>query len=353
VTVDIEDWDTKRERCKTNTIANAKIEEVRKKIQHYIETTGCIPEKKHIEKEGREAIQDLIEEKRLSMVAMNSSENSWRSYTTLSSLVRRYTEETKRKEVYVDEITTNYIDKFIEWMVSKDYASSHITKMTRILRTVTRERVSETQWRKAKIPKNQFTEMIYLSKEEIEKIERFNIDQNDSLSKVRDLFLIGCYTALRYSDWRKVDETRVKTIGNVRILIITQQKTGGQTTLPITDKLNAIMQKYKADGIPKLSNQKFNQRVKELCRKAGITQNVAYTEYRGGKIISITAPKWTLISSHTARRSFATNAVMAGIPFVEVMKFTGHKSMAAFMQYVRTTGQEAAVNYANHPFFTQ
>ncbi|MBP8239490.1 MAG: tyrosine-type recombinase/integrase [Saprospiraceae bacterium] len=113
------------------------------------------------------------------------------------------------------------------------------------------------------------------------------------------------------------------------------------------------MDKYQGKGIPRLSNQKLNKYVKEIVRTAGIVQQVTITEHRGGKMHVRKYAKWELVSSHTARRSFATNAVLSGIPALEVMKFTGHRSMASFLQYVRITGQETAINYASHPFFNQ
>ena len=79
---------------------------------------------------------------------------------------------------------------------------------------------------------------------------------------------------------------------------------------------------------------------------------VTITEHRGGKATELTGKKYEFISSHTARRTFATNAILAGIPASEVMKFTGHRTLSAFMQYIRTTAQEAAILYAEHPFFS-
>jgi len=139
----------------------------------------------------------------------------------------------------------------------------------------------------------------------------------------------------------------------VKVVNISQTKTKHQVTLPVSQKLQAIIDKYQGKGIPKLSNQKLNKHVKEIVRTAGIVQQVTITEHRGGKMHVRKYAKWELVSSHTARRSFATNAVLSGIPALEVMKFTGHRSMASFLQYVRITGQETAVNYASHPFFNQ
>lgn len=106
--------------------------------------------------------------------------------------------------------------------------------------------------------------------------------------------------------------------------------------------------------------------IKDIYERLGLTRGLFQSRRRssdpkkrsklGEEIIAAYPeyfPDGVAPSSNTARRSFATNAVLAGIPALEVMKFTGHRSMASFLQYVRITGQETAVTYANHPFFNQ
>lgn len=66
-----------------------------------------------------------------------------------------------------------------------------------------------------------------------------------------------------------------------------------------------------------------------------------------------TMPKYKLVSSHTARRSFATNAYLAGVPTISIMKITGHKTESAFMKYIKISGKENAVKLKGHKFFTQ
>lgn len=104
-------------------------------------------------------------------------------------------------------------------------------------------------------------------------------------------------------------------------------------------------------SIRQYSNQVFNREIKKVCYAVGICDRVSITEYRRGQVLVSEHSKCDLVSSHTARRSFATNAILAGIPATDVMRFTGHKSMSAFLRYVRTSEQEVAIKYFNHPFF--
>ena len=56
--------------------------------------------------------------------------------------------------------------------------------------------------------------------------------------------------------------------------------------------------------------------------------------------------KWQLVSSHTGRRSFASNAYSMGIPAVTIMAITGHKTEAAFLKYIKITKEQHAKKMA-------
>ena len=58
-----------------------------------------------------------------------------------------------------------------------------------------------------------------------------------------------------------------------------------------------------------------------------------------------------MITSHTARRSFATNAYLADIPAISIMKITGHKTEAAFMKYIKISEEENAIQLQTSKFF--
>ena len=85
---------------------------------------------------------------------------------------------------------------------------------------------------------------------------------------------------------------------------------------------------HKYDGnqnkLPKsLSNQKFNDYIKEAGKLAGMAE-------KGRLSTNPELQLWQCISSHTARRSFATNYYLQGFPTIDLMKVTGHKTEKAF-----------------------
>lgn len=84
---------------------------------------------------------------------------------------------------------------------------------------------------------------------------------------------------------------------------------------------------------------------------AGIDEMVSKTISQGSKKRTETFPKYDLITTHTARRSFATNAYLAGVPTIAILKITGHKTEQAFLKYIKVSQEENARFMMEHPFF--
>lgn len=135
------------------------------------------------------------------------------------------------------------------------------------------------------------------------------------------------------------------------IIKIKQKKTGNIVMIPVHSVVKAMLKKY--NGLPRsISGQKLNEHIKEACKIVGISQRTIQYYNQAGINKSTIKPKYELISTHTARRSFATNAIKAGIPSMEVMKITGHKSEAAFKRYICIDDEESAIRMAANPFFS-
>jgi integrase len=126
------------------------------------------------------------------------------------------------------------------------------------------------------------------------------------------------------------------------------QKTGETVVIPIHSHVEAIMSRYEAktpNSLPTpMSNQKMNDYLKELGELAGIAETINQTFTKGGKKVAVNYPKYELITTHTARRSFATNQYLAGFPSISIMKLTGHRTEKAFMKYIKVTPKEHAQN---------
>ena len=187
--------------------------------------------------------------------------------------------------------------------------------------------------------------------EELERIRGLNLTQSPSLERVRDLFLIGCYTGLRYSDFIKIQPENITIEGNGQYLEMLTQKTSQRVVIPLKPIVLEILNKYEG-SIPKpLSNQKMNQYLKVIGKEAGITNKILVIRTKAGIRSEKLVPKYELIRTHTCRKSFAANAFRSGLSTLSIMKITGHKTETQFFKYVRITEQENASNLINHEFF--
>ncbi|HXP49869.1 MAG TPA: site-specific integrase, partial [Bacteroidia bacterium] len=182
---------------------------------------------------------------------------------------------------------------------------------------------------------------IYLTAKEIDDLVALDLSHDKKLDRVRDLFVLACCCGLRYSDFSILREENFA--GN-RLRIKTS-KTGAEVVIPLHPHIVAIKAKYKneANGLPRsMSNQKFNEYLKQLGKMAGITRNVNVHTYKGPKVTEETKQAWELISTHTARRSFATNLFKTKFPAISIMKITGHTTEKAFMRYIKVGLEENA-----------
>jgi len=193
---------------------------------------------------------------------------------------------------------------------------------------------------------------IYLTEKELLKIYNLDLSNIKHLSKVRDLFLIGCYTCLRFGDFNNLKQENIYKNDQGTFLKVNTMKTGEIIVVPIHWIVLSILEKYNYELPDGISNQKMNDYLKELGLKAGIDDPVSIKKREGGIPVIRTKPKYRLITTHTARRSGATNMFLAGIPAISIMKITGHKTESAFMRYIQMSQEDNAISLLKHPFFS-
>lgn len=188
------------------------------------------------------------------------------------------------------------------------------------------------------------SDTVYLNEKELDKLFTLDLSSNKRLEKVRDLFLVGCWTGCRFSDFSTITPEQV-TKG---FLYVQQEKTGAKVVIPLHPVVKSILDKY--NGVLPLapSNQKFNEYIKEVCELAEINETTSKTVTRGGRGVTSVTKKWEFVSSHTARRSFATNLYKSGFPAISIMKITGHTTEKSFLKYIKVTQEEHAKLLAEH-----
>lgn len=188
---------------------------------------------------------------------------------------------------------------------------------------------------------------VFLTMREVYKIHRY-VDLTVRKMGIKDYFIIGCLTALRFSDYSRL---QAKNFVRNKIVIKTQ-KTNTPVQVPIHPIVREIIQKYGKELPPPPSLQHFNREIKKICRRIGFKKKVLFERQIGSVRVSKLIPKYQFISSHTARRTAATNMYLAGIMPFRIMLITGHKTEKSFFRYIRITREENVKVLARHKFFT-
>lgn len=190
-------------------------------------------------------------------------------------------------------------------------------------------------YKKYQYPRQVETNTIVLSREEVNLISRYS-PEKESLRKVKSFFLIMIYSGLRFSDAYRINSSWIR--GD--FLFVNTQKTGEKVSIPLHPKLREILEAndFTVSKI-RISNQKFNSYVKDLCKEAGITNLIEIVRFEKGEKKFLAVPKYKLIASHTGRRTFITNSILAGIPLPVIQKITGHRKLSTLQRYVEISDE--------------
>ena len=263
-------------------------------------------------------------------------------------------------ELDYSDINLNFYNSFLTYLthdltLSKNTVGKHIQVFKTFMNEATDRGYNKNlDFRMRKFRRlSEEVNSIYLNEQELEQIMDLDLKETPNLERVRDLFIIGCYTGLRFSDFIRIKpENIIKENGNSYINILTQ-KTSQKVVIPLKPIVLNIFGKYGGEIPPPLSNQKMNKYLKIIGKLAGITQLIPVERTKGGVNTKNLIPKYDLIRTHTCRKSFATNAFRAGLPTLAIMKITGHKTETQFYRYVRISELENAEQLNNHEFFKQ
>ncbi|MCX6153189.1 MAG: phage integrase SAM-like domain-containing protein [Candidatus Kapabacteria bacterium] len=276
-----------------------------------------------------------------------------------------------------------YIDEQIQFNCSNQsftdslvvYLSEEKKMMNNSIRTVLRNIITfihyavEKEWtyedglikllhksiRDFNLNKNLVSQKPALTFHELDLLEKAELKPR--LSNVRNLFLIQCYTGLRYSDLINLRPEnfvwydKPLRVGQKNyiygVIDIITEKTTEHEQKPIHAKLMAVLKRFPNYQIQKISNQKFNDYLKQVCREAGIETLVQIPKFYGNKVVKETVPKWSLITTHTGRKTLSTLALSKNMTPENVMLITGHKNKSVFFGYVKPEQKKAFAEIAN------
>lgn len=163
------------------------------------------------------------------------------------------------------------------------------------------------------------------------------------LNEAKDIFVVGCLTGQRVSDYKRISEDMYKELGDGNEYIYLQQeKTGKWIYIPLDIRVRAILQKY-GGRLPHIYDQDLNERIKIIGRLLGWRENAGITELKGTLQVPTKKMFYECIKTHTARRTFATNAYKRRISLSSIMIITGHSSESMLKKYLKLDREEKAI----------
>lgn len=282
------------------------------------------------------------------------SQSTLKKYTTTLNTLTQY-EADRGKRLRFEDITMTFYFDFVDFCRSilkhsTNTIGTYIKKIKFFCGQIDLEGLPISNHYKNSefMSIGESAEDIYLTTAEIQKIFNYNFDDTPYLDNARDLLIIGLNTGLRVSDFMRLDLSHIKA-DTIRIKA---QKTGKTAEIPINYQIEQTLNK-RGGALPHpISEQKFNDYIKEIGEKVGFTEMV-----KGAKMVCInedkedekkqfrkvsgTFPKYELMTSHICRRSFATN-LYGHIPTPVIMSITGHATETQFLTYIKKTTAENA-----------
>lgn len=367
--IDVAKWDLEKQRVKngcTNKLKQtsseinsdlsdyfAEIQKIFKEfeVKEEMPTTAELREAFNLAIKKDVATEDTVqEEKALSFwkvfnefVSENSKRNNWAKGTLQKFNALKKHIERWKPEPTMDDFSETGLSDFADTLHKQDLKNSTIDKQIGLLKWVLRWSASKNLTVdnafmdfKPKLKTAQKT-VVFLDAQELKQLTDFEIPEDKKyLEKVRDVFLFCCYTSLRYSDVYNLCHSHIKG----SYIDIVTVKTNDRIVIEFNDKSKAIYDKYKdfhfenGKVFPVISNQKMNSYLKDLAELAGLDNPVHQTHYKGNERIETILPKYAVLSTHDARRTFICNALSLGIPANVVMKWTGHSDYKAMKPYI-------------------
>lgn len=256
----------------------------------------------------------------------------------------------KRKPIALVDADYSFMQSFFNYLIGgvghlNTTASKQITNVKAFLNKARKSGYEVNNTFQDFTIKRDKLEVLALTQEEFDRIINLDLSDNSRLDKVRDVFVFGCVTGLRYSDLANLKRDNVKD----GFLDFTVVKTRQQLSVPLSGIAYDVLDKYKHTlrPLPVISNQKTNEYVKEICKMAEINEIVEITRFRGAERETNSYPKHELITVHTARKTFVTLSLERGMKAEEIMPITGHASYESFKRYLnvtKTSAQTALLN---------
>ncbi len=290
-------------------------------------------------------------EKFLAFHKKNSAYGTWANYNYLKNMLKAF-----NPELRFQDINVTFFERFADWMFDQetDKKKKKQTNNT-VYKNLTNVRAFLNWCRKAKneikalIPllpedflngiKPNDVKVIYLREEELLKLYFMEFEGDEEL--IKDMFCLGCFTGLRYSDIKALSRGNITMLSNGEVkykaINITTQKTSEPVVIPLVQYSEAILEKYNYHFPKEFRSDDRGPLIRKVCKEAGFDEIEKEVRFRRVKRIEVNAPKHELINFHDSRATFIILLLIKGIPQRVIMEMTGHVDFDSFKKYIKIT----------------
>lgn len=301
-----------------------------------------------------EFIEKFIEQRKVTV-----RPNTIKKYKTTEQHLKDYTKD-RATTLNFDDINLDFYYDFLSYMrIDLSFADNTIGKYIKTLKTFLNEATdigynTKTDFKSKRFtPPKEDVDKIYLTEVDLNKLYDLDLSKDPKLERVRDSFVLECYIGQRFSDMENLHPDDIRGKKGKQIITLRTVKTGEKVSIPLHSRALEIIKKYDNNFPPTITNQKTNMYLKDIGKEAKLNETYLTAKNKNGIKVKKRKEKWKLITTHTARRSFATNLYLAGIPVLSIMKMTGHKTEKSFMGYICMTSEENAQKLIEHDFFKE
>lgn len=286
-------------------------------------------------------------------------------------------EKESHKRLGFEDVSMDFFDDWIRWLVKKDFSPNTIAGRVKQLKIFLHAAKDMKMPVNSAFESSRFSaawvdvENVYLTEERVDQMYNFDLMNDeelekclkrfkgaerkelenevqnkisrDALQRAKDTFIVGCITGQRFSDYSRITKSMVVTLrdGN-EYLRISQVKTDKEVFLPLDPRIVTILDRW-GGKVPASSDVKVNKHIKIVAHLLGWTENAGLTERKGSMEYASNKKFYEAVKTHTARRTFATNAYKRGVSLASIMAVTGHSSEQMLRKYLKLDNKERAI----------
>ena len=287
------------------------------------------------------------------MIQQEKSKHSIKGFKSRNKLIAAFF---KNRPHDFDDIKRKTAIDFKNHLIEKGFAANYSHKIIAHFKSVMNRAIDEEltaniSWKTKRFRISpESVHNVYFNVEQLEHLYNFNFE-DEKLGLIRDSFLIDCFTGLRFSDGVELHQDKIINRDGVQMFSVNTQKTNERVYIPLHPIVKFTLDKFGGKLPPHLTIQYMNKRLKTMGEVAGFKEIVYKTQTIGGTRKEKKYKMFELITTHTGRRSLATNLHLAGVPAKSAMLVTGHKTVKQYMDYIKITSEQNAKILSQSDFY--